>query len=134
MKGSFWHDVFLAWCTLNYKTIDYHNHSADILASNVWLNSNVLINKNPVFWKSWYGNSIKYIHDLINVRENRFYNWTEIQCKYKVKGNYLNLMSLLSAIPQLWHNTLFKYGPVIESTKPANNELSEIILRHPTRN
>ena len=46
-------------------------------------------------------------------------------------GNYLPLMSLLSAIPRIWRNTLFKYGPVIERIKPGNKELSEIILKHP---
>ena len=129
--GSFWSDVMYNWCDFNYRNIDYLNQNDTILSSNIWLNSNILINKKTVMWKSWYDKDIRYINDLVCVKQNRFYNWVELQDKYHVKGNYLNLMSLLSAIPRRWCNTLFKFGPVTQVEILSCNELVDIVLKNP---
>ena len=71
-KNNFWYDVFQYWCWLNYKSIDHLNRKGDIMNSNIWLNSNIRINKKVIFWTNWFNNGITKLSDIISADGIKF--------------------------------------------------------------
>ena len=108
----FWDKTFKEWCTVNFKGVDECITINGILSAHLWFNSNIKINKKTIFWKYWYTNGLQTIKDLIDFKTGRFHTWKSIQTLHNLPGNYLNLYSLISAIPTMWKRTIVENYPL----------------------
>ena len=64
----------------------------------LWNNEAVTIDKNPLFWSSWFKKKIVFVQDILNANGN-FLTFQEFQNKFNIKTNYLHYFQLISAIP-----------------------------------
>ena len=64
----------------------------------LWNNEAVTIDKNTLFWSSWFKKKIVFVQDILNVDGN-FLTFQEFQNKFNIKTNYLHYFQLISAIP-----------------------------------
>jgi len=97
-KNSLWEQIMHIWCTLNY---DFYiiNHY-DIQNQSIWFNSMVKVNNKVIFYKKWYEHNIRYIKDLL--MNGKWITPAELYTKFGLKINYLDLYSILSALPSYW--------------------------------
>ena len=94
---------------------------------------------NPIYYKQLYKAGIRTISDLLN-NKTKWKNQTEINNEYKVNINFLDLMSILQAIPKHWKQELKttptnkdttytdKVTELLESKKPTKLICQQIIL------
>ena len=128
-NNSIWNDVFNYWCKYNYWVPEGTNNYKRIENCNIWYNSNIKISKKIVMWKEWYNNNIKVIGDLFNYSKARFYSWNEFTFKYKIKCNFLQYASLISAIPKHWKQILINtYSDDNEDIEVEKDEMLIDIL------
>lgn len=64
----------------------------------VWNNEAITIDKNTLFWKSWFKKNILSVQDILNADGN-FLTFQEFQDKFNIKTNYLHYFQLIAAIP-----------------------------------
>ena len=115
-KNPFWFEVLSIWCSFNYWSAELTYNTNKILNTNIWYNSDIRINKKPVFWKIWYEAGIHSIKHLFNVRNMAFYSWEEFGKLYAIKGNYLHLYSIVAARPKVWRECIMAIDDTEEDT------------------
>ena len=64
----------------------------------MWNNKAITIEKDHVFWRSWFKRKIIYVQDVLNA-EGNFLMIEEFQNKFKIKINFLHYLQLIAAIP-----------------------------------
>ena len=64
----------------------------------LWNNEAITIEKNMLFWKSWFKKNILFVQDILNADGN-FLTLEEFQNKFNIKTNYLHYFQLMAAIP-----------------------------------
>ena len=64
----------------------------------LWNNEEITIDKNTLFWKSWFKKNILSIQDTLNADGN-FLTFQQFQNKLNIKTNYLHYFQLIAAIP-----------------------------------
>ena len=64
----------------------------------LWNNEEIPIDKNTLFWKSWFKKNILSIQDILNADGN-FLTFQQFQNKFNIKTNYLHYFQLIAAIP-----------------------------------
>ena len=91
-KNQFWHDVYVAWCHVNYVP------DQDRASSFLWYNSIIRIDGKPFLWRHPYKMGLKFVQQLfidgrvISIRE-----------AYEAFGlSIMELNMLLTAIPREW--------------------------------
>ena len=57
--------------------------------------------ENPIFYRKWYDQGIKYINDIIN-ENSEFLTPDQINEKFGFKPNFLENLQIRSAIPYQW--------------------------------
>ena len=72
----------------------------------VWNNQFIRVNKSSVFFSGWQKVGIENLLCLFDNESNTLMTFTTFMQKYKVKGNFLQYYSLLSALPQEWKTML----------------------------
>ncbi len=55
----------------------------------------------------WPKNGIVFIKDLFN-NENLFLGYSEINRKYNIKCNYLDILQIRQSTPSVWRDILYK--------------------------
>ena len=64
----------------------------------LWNNEAITIDKNTLFWKSWFKKNILSVQDILNADGN-FLTFQEFQDKFNIKTNYFHYFQLIAAIP-----------------------------------
>ena len=64
----------------------------------LWNNEEIAIDRNTLFWKSWFRKNILSIQDILNADGN-FLTFQQFQNKINIKTNYLYYFQLIAAIP-----------------------------------
>ena len=103
VKGSFWYEILQLWSVWNYNA--YPVLKKDILSQPIWFNSLLKINNKILYNKVWYNNNIRYISDLI--LNNKWCTKQELDQKFNVNINFLELRSLISCMPRYWKYIMF---------------------------
>ena len=96
--SSFWKNVLRAWALYNYHI---PSNSREILAEQIWFNSNIKVKKTTVFYKELSQYGIRYIQDLIN--ENYIFDCNHIMQKFGLPERsrmYVNMV--IHAVPTEW--------------------------------
>ena len=69
------------------------------------MNKCITIDNKSIFFKTWFEKGIRLIKDLLTPT-NKFSNFTQLNDKYGTNCNFLDLLSVLHAIPYHWRNTI----------------------------
>ena len=93
----FYRQILYSWF-LNKDKPDTYN---GILSEVIWLNNEIQIGSQPVFYKRWYDSGVVYIYDLLH-ESGRFLTYEEFKHKYNIKCMQLKFMAVIDAIPQKW--------------------------------
>ena len=64
----------------------------------LWNNEAITIDKNTLFWKSWFKKNILSVQAILNADGN-FLTFQEFQDKFNIKTDYLHYFQLIAAIP-----------------------------------
>ena len=94
-------DIFQKWCQYNYTAFEQTCSKNKVLSESIWFNSNIKIRTKTIFKKHWYTCGLIHIKDL--VRNNRWLTLLEITNISHNSINFLEYLSVLSAIPKEWH-------------------------------
>ena len=106
--NNFFTEVFQKWCQYNFTASDQNYSREKVLSEAIWFNSNIKIGGKTTFKKNWYSCGLIHIKDL--VRDNRWLTLTEITKISHNNINYLEYLSVLSAIPREWHACIKNRG------------------------
>ena len=71
----------------------------------IWNNIFITSNKSTLFWNEWYQHGVVRIGDILN-RNGDFLSHKEIQEKFHVQCNFLNILQLRQSIPFKWRSLL----------------------------
>ena len=97
-SSLFYQEIQNIWSELK----QFENASPDQLKSEViWNNRCITLEKKPLLWKTWMNNGIFYISDILD-NHGDFLNFTQINKKYHIKCNFLNMLQLKQSIPFSW--------------------------------
>ena len=88
---SYWHDFFF----------DESLDSKQIESQPLWFNSHILIDNKPVWNKHWYESGIVCVKDLLS-DTGKILSMDQLILKYQINTNFLEYLSLISAIPYEW--------------------------------
>ena len=100
--NSFWCNTMNAW-----GEIIQHPTTAplEILRQPLWLNNDILINKQRICKTSWIKKGVFFIDDLIDAQGN-FLSLTNFQEKFELQTNFLTYNGIISAIPRGWRELI----------------------------
>ena len=94
ISNKFVLDVITAWCDLiNFELNSCRNN---FLEQPLWLNSNIRVDKQPIFYKRWVDSGVLYIGDLFC--EGQFMSFQQFLCTYSIKTHFLEFLSVKSAV------------------------------------
>ena len=94
--NDFWKHVFNAWNRIieinSTKKVD-----SCPLGLPIWYNSQILIDSNPIFYRSWYEKGIFRIGDFIK-ESSVYYTFEEFTEKYNIETNFLTYHGILNCL------------------------------------
>ena len=95
IKNRFWKDVLNSWSHLQRLT--KVEKWEEYIAQPIWYKTGIKIDNKYVFYDSLYRIGIKHINDLLKANGD-FYSHREFELAYNSRINFLNYISLISAI------------------------------------
>ena len=84
---------------------DFTDDNIQIQNEIIWNNSNILINKDTIFFKEWYQNGIICLQDLLDV-DCTFLSLQKFQQKLRLHDPFTTYYDLINSIPASWRRTL----------------------------
>ncbi len=73
---------------------------SDILNESLWLNDNIMVNKNYLYLKNWENNGISQVRDILN-ENGEFLTHEELKQKYNIT-TFLQTIQVQKCIPTSW--------------------------------
>ena len=95
-KNSFWKDVLMSWKKILLK-FEKQKKQEFVHSESIWLNDNIKVDNQPVFYKLWYDRGIRYICDLLD-GNGHLYSYQEFLQKYQLQVNFLQYHGIVKAI------------------------------------
>ena len=86
----------------------------------LWNNCNILIDKQPVFFRNWFSKDILHLHHLLS-DHGKFYSLDEFEIKYNLEVPFTVYYGLIDAIPSKWKSKL-KWCSQIDNIKQMDNQ------------
>ncbi len=77
----------------------------DIYAEPLWLNSNILIDMQPAFYRRWWESRIRYVCDICN-SDGSIMTRQELEGTFKINISCMEYNGIVSAIPRKWRQTI----------------------------
>ena len=77
------------------------NNIHEILDQSLWYNENLKINKDYIYLRNWESAGINTIRDLLS-DYGTFFNISELNKKYDLNINFLQLLQVQNCIPKAW--------------------------------
>ncbi len=96
---------------------------SDILNESLWLNDNIMVNKDYLQLKSWVNNAISQIRNILN-EYGEFLKHEELKQKYNITTTFLQTIQVQKNIPTQWIKT--KHCRI---TKNIHNITDEIYIK-----
>ena len=90
----------------------------DILTQSLWLNNNVITNKELLYWKTWEGQGISQLKDILN-NHNLYLTHEELKNKYNIRTTFLDTLNIQNSIPTDWIKQI-KNSSIKVSKEPNN--------------
>jgi hypothetical protein len=96
-KNEFWKDVFKAYS--EFTEIKTNNQDKQFIGNTpLFENHRILVGNKSLFLKHWFDVGVHFISDLIHFPVGEFYTIEELNDKYKLKTNFLELHGILNAV------------------------------------
>ena len=106
---GFWHSVIIAWTKYNYHEVE---DIQDIIAQRLWGNSQILVGNKPIFNKNLIEKGIFTVLDLYDNQKGHLRTYQDT-CDMYGNVNFLDYLSILSAIPYKWKKAIACLSPSI---------------------
>lgn len=121
--NPFWKDVFQAW-----SEISNDEPNDDPRTEPLFYNSKINIGHKPVFWKDWYYSGLTHVNDIIKEHTvGEFKTWNEIKTIIGERGNFLQYIGLLKAIPKTWKDKLKAKEKLTEIQHPILHKIKKLL-------
>jgi exonuclease III len=101
---KFYEEIKKCWTELQH--FDLAN-SQSILNQCIWNNKYITMNNKPIIWEKWIQHGIMYIQDIVSDK-CVFLSHTEINDRYHVGSNFLNVLQLRKSIPGTWRAAIYE--------------------------
>lgn len=88
-------DPFLAEIMEYWTTLSCKDNSLDFTSAEIWHNSLIRIESNPIYYKTWFTAGVKDVKDILDTDGNSILSYT---AKYKSKTNFLHFYKVVSAV------------------------------------
>lgn len=111
----FFRNCLSMWFCFQFSTPD---NILEIKQQILWLNSNICIDKKPVYWQSFLDNNVLFVNDLLNDKGDflSYESFTSIYGNFCSKLRYLQL---ISAISPAWKTILIDSNTYLGVCRPA---------------
>ena len=97
------------WCETNY--IEWHNDVDEILSKPLWLNSDIRMNNEVIYWPNKIANGPWTLCDIYSP-ESGILSYSQLTEKYpECKLSWLEYGSIVSALPTIWKTQLKQERP-----------------------
>ena len=80
----------------------------------IWNNQNTLVDKKPLFYKSWFHHDIVQVQDLLNVNRE-FLSFADFKQKFNIDTPFTLYHGLINAIPNEWKRSIRNLNRPIQS-------------------
>ena len=89
------------------KTLHNYKRStiSEIMHETLWLNRNITVDHNTVFWNCCFRSGNTYVGDMLNSVVN-FISQDELFNKYKINCSFIDYLRIRQALPGLWRHIL----------------------------
>ena len=95
-KNVFIKDILAAWNNITYIAAAESNFRTCL-----WNNSLIRSDNRPIFFKSWFEKSVKYLGDIYDLRTNAFYTFNQMKYLYNIPNNdFLKYLTLINSFPK----------------------------------
>ena len=102
--NSFWFHLLIEWWRYSY--CDPQNLK-NILAQNISINSNILINRKMIYLRDAYDRGLRKLRDLCSDQEPfQILAYLELKKRFNINIPWLLHMSILDAIPVYWKSVI----------------------------
>lgn len=117
LSNPFWTDVLKSWA----EYINDPRNAIDFLKQPLWNNLSITISKKPVCRPNWEAKGIRYINDIVD-QAGQFLTHEAINQKFNLNCNFLEVYSIVSAIPKPWKKAIKDNGDRLEHVKSLKIE------------
>ena len=94
------------------------NDNINISSEIIWNNTNLKISNQVYFFEKWFQNGIKYLNDIFDYQNQRFYHYIDLTIKFDILiTDFLKYMSLIASIPAEWKTKIKNENNRIELNK-----------------
>ena len=119
-KNTFLKDIFMAWC-------EYSSRNAILCYRNeiIWNNNSIKSDNKTLIYLNWLHNGIKYVKDLYDDTEKKFYSFDRLKTLYNLpNGDFLKYLTIHTCLPNTWKQCI----PHEQTDTPlAPTHISQII-------
>ena len=116
-RGTFISDVILSWLEIKSSN-KLLNDNINISSEIIWNNTNLKISNQVYFFEKWFQNGIKYLNDIFDYQNQRFYHYIDLTIKFDIPiTDFLKYMSLIASIPAEWKTKIKNENSRIELNK-----------------
>ena len=81
------------------------NNINEILTQNLWYNAYITVNKECIFWKSWFDKDVKLVSELLD-SEYSFLSLNELKIKFDVTCKFIEHIRFRQAIMGMWRKVI----------------------------
>lgn len=99
ISHAFLKEIALYWTQLNFTNPKNTNQ---VLMQVIWYNSHMTINNSLMYNERLYLAGIRTVNDIFDSQNRRFYDIRELQRKFQVNLNIMELYRIIQAIPLNW--------------------------------
>ena len=127
IKSKFYADVHNFWSEI--QAIEQPT-SAVIKNQVIWENRYITIQNKPFRWQKWLQHGIRHVRDILS-DEGDFLSHEEINHRYGVQCNFLNVLQIRHSIPFEWRQILRQNPPnrtILEHFVPCNDSISPLCV------
>lgn len=102
---SFYVEILKSWNMIKNIKGERDQDKTDPHDAIIWNNSDIKIEGQPIFYKSWHKVGINKVKHLLQQNSEKFLTYEEFINRYKVKSSFTLYYGLLSSIKSKWKIT-----------------------------
>ena len=92
--------VLKYWCQLHFHGKVYTCDKTQIENQILWLNSNIKVGNQVIFYTDWYRKGVKYVKDILH-DDTRCLTYAEFSNKFQINCNFLKYFGIVAAVQKV---------------------------------
>ena len=77
--------------------MNYSKGNLDFNSTDIWHNSLVRVDNQPLFYKSWHRAGVKEVRDLLNPNQT-FLSYNDFVARYNIRTKYLEYFKVIATL------------------------------------